>query len=85
MVKVGEPAGIGKSGKGFETKGDAVSQHPALPYLRNAEKGKIVIKGSSIQDGMIVLEQVEKNPNPGLLEIANKVREFRTLYAEYIR
>jgi len=50
-----------------------------------ADKGKIVIKGSSIQDGKIELEQVEKNPNPGLLEIANKVQEFRTRYAEYIK
>ena len=50
-----------------------------------AEKNKIVIQGNSFQDGKIELEQVEKNPNPGLLEIANKVREFRTLYAEYIR
>ena len=50
-----------------------------------AEKNKIVIQGNSFQDGKIELEQVEKNPNPGLLEIANKVRDFRTLYAEYIR
>ena len=40
---------IGKTGTRFETKGEAVSQHPALPYLRNSEKGKIVTAAEAVR------------------------------------
>ncbi len=49
------------------------------------DKTKITIQGTGIPEGKIDLEQVEKNPTPSMAEIANRIQEYRRLYAEYIK
>ena len=50
-----------------------------------AEKTKITIQGTGIPEGKMELEQVEKNPTPNMTEVANRIQEYRKLYAEYIK
>ncbi len=47
-------------------------------------KAKITLEGSTIADGKIELEQVDKNPIPSLEDVYKKIEEYRKLYAEYM-
>ncbi len=49
------------------------------------EGNKITITSDSIKtdDGKMQLHQVEKDPNPSLLEVANRINEFRRLNEQY--
>jgi serine/threonine protein kinase len=49
------------------------------------DDNKITIKSDSgdIKDGEIKLEQIEKNPNPSLLEVYTRIREYRKLNEQY--